>query len=130
MEITLGHQRCTTAWVVEANIDQRNHRLQLRPSTGRGQKNCADCVYDDAVRRAVLIGLVAAACHPDAPPPDDRTPARVAVHDQRIAKLEQRGEIDAPAILGEEGCRSGRDIFDRRREPESIRQRRAIGTPS
>jgi hypothetical protein len=49
----------------------------------------------------VWIGLAATACRPNAPAPDDKTPARVADHDQRIAKLEQRGDLDAHKVAAE-----------------------------
>ena len=46
----------------------------------------------------MLLGLMVAACRPDGPPPDDKTPARMTGHDQRIGKLEQRGVIDAQKV--------------------------------
>ncbi len=56
------------------------------------------------------IGLVATACRPDHPATDDKTPARVAELEQRIARLEQRGEIDAQkvaAVILAKGSASG-----------------------
>jgi hypothetical protein len=56
-------------------------------------------VYDARVRRAVVwFGLVATACRPDRAAPDDKTPARVAELEQHIARLEQRGEVDAQRV--------------------------------
>jgi hypothetical protein len=85
--------------VVEANIDQLDHRLQLRRSDRRGQKNG----YDSAMRYCAIVIACSIGCRANDPDGADRAAlgARVDDHDRRLGTIEQRGAIDVRRVADE-----------------------------
>src|SRR5690606_37814658 len=105
-EVCTCHQRLPTAWVVETYIDQLDHASSYAHLIGRGKKTAvsraplasARRIY--AMRRVGLL-IALAACRANDGGSAAELESRIAAAEQRVAAIEERGQVDTHAIANE-----------------------------